>query len=138
MSTLSPDQPKPQAPANFQNGLSAVEAWRYADGLAVLLSRNTSTVRDVIGLGPVWALGAEVWLKTDFPYLVLIAYDRDQAQRGSPGAFMARNPDALRHAVGVLSGRVNGKILWVNCADAAAWQVISDAVAEQMPTEGSA
>jgi hypothetical protein len=103
-----------------------------------LLSRGTSAVRDVIGLGPVWALGAEIWLKTDFPYLVLVAYDRDQAERGSPGAFMARNPEALRHAVGVVSGRVNGKILWVSCADAAAWRVVSDAIAEQMPTEGNA
>jgi hypothetical protein len=118
--------------------LSPTEAWRYADALAVLLSRGTSTAHDVAGLGPLWALGAQVWLSTNFPYLVLVAYNRDTAERGSPGAFMARNADALRHAVGVLAERVNGRILWVNCGDAAGWQVVHDAIAEQMPTEGRA
>jgi hypothetical protein len=129
-----PRQPHPR----HADALSPAEAWRHADALAVLLSRGTSTVRDVAGLGRVWALGAEVWLRTDFPFLVLIAYNREQAESGSPGAFLARNPDALRHAVAVLSRRVNGRILWVNCGDGAAWQVIHDAIAEQMPTEGTA
>ena len=106
-----------------------------AGAFAVVLSRGTSTAADVEGLGVAWANATRWWLDLPEPYQHLIIV----AQRGqldSPGAFLARNDEALASVVAVLCGRA--ATLFANCASHAAWEIVERAVAMSAPAAGAA
>ena len=106
-----------------------------AGAFAVVLSRGTSTAADVEGLGAVWANAARWWLDLSEPYqhLVIVA---PRGQLDSPGAFLARNDEALAAVVAVLCGRT--PTLFANCTSAAAWQIVERAVQMAEPAAGAA
>ena len=106
-----------------------------AGAFAVVLSQGFSTAADVEGLGPVWADAARWWLDLPEPYqhLVIVA---QRGQLDSPGAFLARNDEALASVVSVLCGRA--ATLFANCASHAAWEIVERAVAMSAPAAGAA
>ena len=106
-----------------------------AGAFAVVLSREISTVADVEGLGKTWADAARWWLDLSEPYqhLVIVA---QRGQLDSPGAFLARDDDALAAVVAVLCDR--SPTLFASCTSAAAWQIVERAVRMSEPAAGSA
>ena len=106
-----------------------------AGAFAVVLSQGISTVADVEGLGPVWANAARWWLDLSEPYqhLVIVA---QRGQLDSPGAFLARDDEALAAVVAVLCDR--SPTLFASCTSAAAWQIVERAVRMSEPAGGTA
>ena len=106
-----------------------------AGAFAVVLSRDVSTVADVEGLGDAWAHAARFWLDLPEPYQHFVIV----AQRGrldSPGAFLARNDEALAAVVAVLCSRT--PTLFASCTSPAAWGIVERAVQMAEPAAGSA
>lgn len=117
---------------------SPVDAWRRASALAVVLDSATQPA-DVAGLGAAWAQCVRGWreIGPQFPYCVLAVSKQTPSE--TPTTMLARDADALRRAAAILGVRFAGElILWCNCGSVATWQIVTEALAEAMPTEGCA
>ena len=129
----------PQSPPTSQSADTHAPDMRAlldrAGAFAVVLSRDVSTAADVAGLGAVWAHAARWWLDLSEPYqhLVIVA---QRGQLDSPGAFLARDDEALAAVVAVLCDR--SPTLFASCTSAAAWQIVERAVRMSEPAAGSA
>ena len=129
----------PQSPPTSQSADTHAPNMRAlldrAGAFAVVLSRDVSTVADVEGLGPVWANAARWWLDLSEPYqhLVIVA---QRGQLENPGAFLARDDDALAAVVMVLCERT--PTLFASCTSPAAWGIVERAVQMAEPAAGSA
>lgn len=118
--------------------VATAAAWERAAALAVVLD-STSQPDDVAGLGSAWAQCVQGWreIGPQFPYCVLAVSKQTPSE--TPTTMLARDADALRHAAAILGVRFAGElILWANCASGATWEIVVEALAQQMATEGSA
>lgn len=117
---------------------SLVDAWNRASALAVVLD-STSTPANVAGLGAAWAQCIRGWreIGSKFPYCVLAV--SKQTPCNKPTTILARDADALRQAAAILGVRFAGElILWCNCGSVATWDIVAEALAQEMATEGTA